>query len=113
MDIVLIKTEDKEMYIGTLTTKYLEWETINKPYYVYTVEIEDGYKITGSDFPVYINKVKFNNCSYIKKLDIKELNYIKLVNKTLYQKIVMKYEIKRKSQYLERKRFKYELKPTI
>ena len=97
------------MYTGKLKYKLLEWETINKPYFVYTVELEDAYNLTLSDFPVYVDKVKFTNCSNITKLDIKELNYIKLVNKKLYNKIITKYEIKRKS--LTKKSFKYELKP--
>ena len=105
MEIVLIKI-DNGMYIGTLKDKWLEWETINKPYFVYAGEIEEAYKLTASDFPVYVDNVKFTSCSNITKLDIKELNYIKLVNKKLYNKIMTKYEIKRKS--LTRKSFKYE-----
>ena len=110
MEIVLIKTDDNEMYIGNLTDKYIAWETLVKPDFVYTVYLEDAYKLTGADFPVYVDKAKFLYCSNIKKLDNKELNYIKLVNKHLYNKIITKYEVKGKEHYLVRKSFKYELK---
>ena len=110
MEIVLIKT-DNEMYIGNLIYKYIAWETLVNPWFVYSIELEEAYNLTLSDFPVYVDKVKFATCSDITKLDIKELNYIKLVNKKLYNKIITKYEIKRKS--LTRKSFKYELKPNL
>ena len=97
------------MYIGNLRYKYIAWETLVNPCFVYSIELEEAYNLTLSDFPVYVDKVKFLACSKITKLDIKELNYIKLVNKKLYNKIITKYEIKRKS--LTRKSFKYELKP--
>lgn len=110
MDIVLIKTDDNEMFVGKMISKYIAWETLVNTCFVYTIELEDAYKLTGSDFPFYVDKAKFLYCSNIKKLDNKELNYIKLVDKKLYNKIITKYEIKRKSPYLERKSFKYELK---
>ena len=109
MEIVLIKTDDNKMYIGNLIYKYIAWETLVNPWFVYSIELEEAYKLTGNDFPVYSGKIKFTTCSNITKLDIKELNYIKLVNKKLYNKIITKYEIKRKA--LTRKSFKYELKP--